>query len=324
MPLRTKLTEKLGISHPVLLAPMGTASGGTLAKAVTEAGGFGIIGFGYGNQERIDQEFRAAGNARVGCGFITWSLARQPHLLARALDHKPAAVMLSFGDARPFAAAIKDAGAALISQVQTVAQAMEAVDIGTDIVVAQGTEAGGHGATRSTLALVPAVVDAVRERNDEIVVVAAGGIADGRGLAAALMLGAQGALIGTRFLASDEALISAAAKAKLVAARGDDTIRTRVFDIVRNLDWPAGYTGRALQNPFSRQWHGRETELEKSLPTEAPRYVRAVEANDLDTLVVFAGECVDLVRNVKPAAAIVASIVHEAETALGSNLPLAR
>src|SRR5215813_7728970 len=113
MPLRTKLTEKLGINHPILLAPMGTASGGTLAKAVTEAGGLGIIGFGYGNQERIDQEFRAAGNARVGCGFITWSLARQPHLLARALDHKPAAVMFSFGDARPFVAAIKDAGAAL-------------------------------------------------------------------------------------------------------------------------------------------------------------------------------------------------------------------
>ena len=146
--------------------------------------------------------------------------------------------------------------------------------------------------------------------------VAAGGIADGRGLAAALMLGAQGALLGTGFLASDEALISAAAKAKLVAASGDDTIRTRVFDIVRNLDWPAGYTGRALQNPFSRQWHGRETELEKSLPTEAPRYVRAIEANDLDTLVVFAGECVDLIRDIKPAAAIVASLVHEAEAAL--------
>src|SRR5262249_36189815 len=168
MPLRTKLTEKLGINHPILLAPMGTASGGTLAKAVTEAGGVGIISFGYGNQERIDQEFRAAGNARVGCGFITWSLARQPHLLARALDHKPVAVMLSFGDARPFAAAIKDAGAALISQVQTVAQAMEAVDIGADIIVAQGTEAGGHGATRSTLALVPAVVDAVRERDHAV------------------------------------------------------------------------------------------------------------------------------------------------------------
>ena len=103
-------------------------------------------------------------------------------------------------------------------------------------------------------------------------------------------------------------LTSAAAKAKLVAARGDDTIRTRVFDIVRNLNWPAMYTGRALQN--ARQWHGRETELEKRLPTEAPRYARAAEGNDFETSVVFAGECVDLIRNVKPAAAIVALIVH--------------
>jgi nitronate monooxygenase len=314
MPFHTKLTEKLGISHPILLAPMVTASGGALAKAVTEAGGLGIIGFGYGNQERIDREFLATGNARAGCGFITWSLARQPHLLDRALDHKPAAVMLSFGDSRPFAAAIKGAGAALICQVQTVTQAVEAADIGADIIVAQGTEAGGHGATRSTLALVPAVVDAVRVCNDDVVVVAAGGIADGR------VLGAQGVLIGTRFLASDEALISGAAKAKLVTARGDDTIRTRVFDIVRSLDWPTLYTGRALQNAFSRQWHGREGELEKCLPAEALRYARAAEANDLNTSVVFAGECVDLIRDVKPAAAIVATLVREAEAALASNL----
>jgi nitronate monooxygenase len=221
------------------------------------------------------------------------------------------------GTPEPFAATIKNAGAVLISQVQTIAQAMEAVDIGADIVVAQGTEAGGHGATRSTLALV----DAMRQRNHEIVVVAAGGIADGRGLAAALMLGAHGALLGTRFLASDEALTSAAAKAKLVGARGDNTIRTRVFDIVRNLDWPVEYTGRALHNTFSRQWHGREAELEKSLPTEAPRYAQAAEANDLETSVLFAGECVDLIQEVMPAAAIVASLVHEAEAALRSNLP---
>jgi nitronate monooxygenase len=159
---------------------------------------------------------------------------------------------------------------------------------------------------------VRGVVDAVRVRNDNVVVVAAGGIADGRGLAAALMLGAEGALLGTRFLASDEALTSAAAKAKLVAARGDDTVRTRVFDIVRNLDWPALYTGRALQNAFSRQWHGREAELEKSLGSrsERSRYLSG-----------FRGECVDLIRDIKPAAAIVASLVHEAEAALRSNPP---
>jgi nitronate monooxygenase len=316
MPFRTKLTEKLGIKHPILLAPMGFASGGALAKAVTDGGGLGLIGLGYGDQEWLDREFLAAGNARTGCGFITWSLARQPHLLDRALDHKPAAVMLSFGDPKPFAMAIKRADAALICQVQTVADAMEAVDIGADIVVAQGTEAGGHGATRSTLPLLPAVVDAIRERNDNVVVVAAGGIADGRGLVAALMLGAEGVLLGTRFLAADEALASREAKAKIVIARGDDTVRTRVFDIIRRLDWPAHYTGRALRNAFSGRWHGRETELEKNLVSEAARYAQAAEANDLDTRVVFAGEAVDLIRDVKPAAAIVETLVREAEAAL--------
>lgn len=316
MPLRTKLTEKLGIAHPIILAPMGSASGGALAKAVSDAGGLGPIGMGYGNQDWLEREFLAAGNARVGCGFITWSLAERSHLLDRALDHKPAAVMLSFGDPKPFVAAIKRAGAQMICQVQSVAQAVEAADLGADIVVAQGTEAGGHGASRSTLALVPAVVDAVRERNEQVVVVAAGGIADGRGLAAALMLGAHGVLVGTRFLASNEALTPAPAKARILAARGDDTLRTRVFDIARRLDWPAIYTGRALRNDFSRQWHGREAELERSLPAEAPRYAKAAEANDVDTAVVFAGEAVDLVHRIEPARDIVSSIVRDAEAAL--------
>jgi nitronate monooxygenase len=119
--------------------------------------------------------------------------------------------------------------AALICQVQTVAQAVEAVDVGADIIVAQGAEAGGQGIARSTLALVPAVVDAVEQRNENVAVIAAGGIADGRGLATALMLGAQGVLVGTRFLAADESLTSREAKAKILAARGDDTVRTRVF-----------------------------------------------------------------------------------------------
>jgi nitronate monooxygenase len=112
MPFRTRLTEKLGIKHPILLAPMGFVPGGALAKSVTDAGGLGLIGLGYGDQDWLDREFLAADNVRTGCGFITWSLARQPHLLDRALDHKPAAVMLSFGDAKPFAIAIKRAGAA--------------------------------------------------------------------------------------------------------------------------------------------------------------------------------------------------------------------
>jgi nitronate monooxygenase len=278
VPFSTRLTERLGIVHPILLAPMGSASGGVLAKAVSEAGGLGLIGLGYGNSEWLQREFRAASNARVGSGFITWSLVRQPHLLAEALDHRPAAIMLSFGDPAAFAPAIKKAGTLLICQVQTLRQSIEAVEIGADVIVAQGTEAGGHGAARSTLALVPAVVDAVRNRNHDIPVVAAGGIADGRGLAAALMLGADGVLMGTRFYASEESLAAREAKMRVVAAEGDRTLRTQVFDIVRRLDWPAPYTGRALVNGFSEQWHGREEDLGRSLKDEAERYARAADA----------------------------------------------
>jgi nitronate monooxygenase len=129
------------------------------------------------------------------------------------------------------------------------------------------------------------------------------------------MLGAEGVLVGTRFLAADEALTSREAKAKIVIARGDDTVRSHVFDI-RRLDWPAHYTARALRNAFSGRWHGRETELEKNLVSEAARYAQAAEANDLDTRVVFAGEAVDLIRDVKPAASIVETLVREAEAAL--------
>jgi nitronate monooxygenase len=316
MAFRTKLTERLQIKHPILLAPMGFVSGGALARAVTEAGGLGLIGLGYGDQEWLDREYLAAGNSRTGCGFITWSLDRQPHLLNRALEHRPAAVMLSFGDPRPYAAPVKEAGAALICQVQTLSEAEKAVEIGADIVVAQGTEAGGHGSIRSTLPLVPAVSDIVAQKNKDVVVVAAGGIADGRGLAAALTLGAHGVLLGTRFLAADEALTSSKLKAKVVAASGDHTVRTRVFDIIRRLDWPQPYTGRVLQNEFSSQWHGREGALEGNLEVEVTRYTKATEADDLDTRVIFAGEAIDLIHKTSPAREIVEEIIRDAEAAL--------
>src|ERR1700693_2710925 len=122
MPLQTRLTERLAIKHPVLLAPMGNISGGALAGAVTAAGGLGILGAGYGDAAWLEREFAAAGNHRIGCGFITWSLARQPELLDLALARRPAVLMLSFGDPRPFAAKIKAAGVRLICQVQRLSQ----------------------------------------------------------------------------------------------------------------------------------------------------------------------------------------------------------
>jgi nitronate monooxygenase len=182
MGIRTRLTEALGITVPILSAPMGFVAGGKLAAAVTAAGGLGIIGGGYGDADWLDREFTAAGNSRVGCGFITWSLAKQPDLLTHVLAHAPAVLMLSFGDPTPFAPAIRAAGSRLICQVQTIAHTRAALDCSADIIVAQGSEAGGHGATRATLTLVPEVADLLARESPATLLVAAGGIADGRDL----------------------------------------------------------------------------------------------------------------------------------------------
>lgn len=310
--MHTPLTKQLAIQHPVLLAPMGSVSGGALAAAVTRAGGLGLIGGGYGDADWLTREFDNAGDTRVGVGFITWSLARQPELLDLALAREPAAVMFSFGDFIPFVSRVRAAGAKLICQVQTLAQARDAAHAGADVIVAQGTEGGGHGGARSTLTLVPAIVDAVAP----IPVVAAGGIADGRGVAAAIMLGAAGVLIGTRLFASDEALGHANAKRFIVDSHGDDTLRTRVFDIVRGYDWPEHVTGRVPINPFAAQWHGREAALYADLANQKAAYRDAAAQGDTDTAVVFAGEAVDLINAVEPAQTIVERIVSQAEALL--------
>lgn len=316
MPLSTRLTELLGIKHPVLLAPMGGVSGGALAGAVTAAGGLGMIGGGYGDAAWLDAQFAAAGNHRVGCGFITWSLAQRPELLDRVLARRPSALMLSFGDPRPFAASIKAAGAVLMCQVQTLAHVEEALAAGADIIVAQGTEAGGHGGTRSTLPFVPQVVDLVTRREPRAMVVAAGGIADGRGLAAALMLGAEGVLVGTRFYASVESLAHANAKAHMATATGEETIRTSTIDIVRGIPWPAEYTVRVMRNAFVERWHGAETALAKNRQSEREHYQAAAAAGDFTTAGVLGGEAIGLFDTVPPAGEIVARMVAEAETAL--------
>jgi nitronate monooxygenase len=319
MPLDTRLTRLLGVEHPVMLAAMDIVADAKLTQAVSRAGGFGILGGGYGDADWLAAELpalvaaKSESGLRFGVGFITWSLARQPHLLDQALAAKPDAVWLSFGDPAPFAERIKAAGARVICQVQSVAMAVDAVAKGADIVVAQGSEAGGHGASRGTFALVPAVVDAV---GDRAVVVAAGGVADGRGLAAALMLGAEGVVVGTRFYASIEAAGHAAAKERIVRASGDDTVRGLVFDISRRNVWPAPFTGRCLVNAHSERWTGRETALMQHAAEISPRYQAAREAGDFDMAAVIAGEGAGLVKDIAPAGAIVRDIVERAEALL--------
>lgn len=175
MALRTRLTDRFQIEHPIVSAPMGFIAGGKLAAAATRAGGLGLIGGGYGDSDWLMHEFSEAGNARVGCGFITWSLASKPELLELVLARNPAALMLSFGALAPFAETIKRAGVPLICQAQTLAHAREAVAAGADLVVAQGGEAGGHGGTRATLTLTPEIADYLAGTAPDTLLLAAGG-----------------------------------------------------------------------------------------------------------------------------------------------------
>ena len=319
--IQTKLTEFLEIEHPIISAPMAFAASGRLAAAVSAAGGLGLIGGGYGDAAWLEQAFEEAGNQPVGCGFITWSLAENPALLDLVLERSPQAMMFSFGDAATFVEKTKNQGISAICQVQTLSQAEEAVAWGADIIVAQGSEAGGHGAVRATLPLVPAVVDAVGEK---AIVVAAGGIADGRGLAASLALGAEGVLMGTRFYCSHEAMVDKEAHDLAVAASGDKTVKSSVVDHVRQKNWPDPYKLHTLPNAYLDRWHGNEAEFFQTIDQQIEAYDKAGVDKDYETRAVIVGEGVGLVQSTEDAAAIVESSVAEAMAVIKRSQNLLR
>lgn len=312
MPIHTPLCDLFGIEHPVLLAPMAGVSGGALAAEVSRAGGLGLIGGGYGDADWLERQFDVAGDAKVGAGFITWSLASRSHLLDLALDLASAALMLSFGDFRPFLPHIRCKESKLIVQVQTLDQAREALDAGVDAIVAQGTEAGGHGGARATMPFVPAVVDIA----NDIPVIAAGGIANGRGLAAALALGASGVLCGTAFFASDESLASDNAKQAVVTGSGDNAERSAVFDLARGRDWPPDWKLRTMRNAFTRQWSADIDGLTRNLAAEQARFEVAQVADDSDVAAVIVGEAADLVWFREPAQTTLHRMISQAENHL--------
>lgn len=220
--------------------------------------------------------------------------------------------MLSFGDFQPFLRKIRDGKTKLIAQVQTLDQARECVDAGVDAIVAQGTEAGGHGGTRSTLPFVPAVIDVAKD----IPVIVAGGIADGRGLAAALALGVAGVLCGTCFFASDESLASDNAKLAALCGSGEDTERSSIFDMARGLDWPDGWNLRTMRNAFTNQWSEDIRGLRQNLAEEQARFAIARNLDDTDIAPVIIGEAVDLVRAIEPAQHILHRMISQAEDRL--------
>lgn len=317
MAIHTPLCDLLGIDIPIGNAGM---AGGTalapLAIAVSTAGGLGAIGgIDRRGPEFLRQQIHAVREATdrpFSVNLIAWILDVAPAFLDVCIEERVPSVTMSFGDAAPHIARAKGAGLTVVRQVQTIAAAREAVAQGVDVIIAQGGEAGGHTGSVATMALVPQVADLA----GGIPVIAAGGIADGRGLVAALALGAQGMIMGTRFVASEECTTSAHEhREKIIAATADDTIFTDVFDIVDGMTWPAGISGRSIKTAFAAEWHGRESDLaalraeimaESGTPNEAP--ARAHSA--------YAGQSAGLVRDVKPAAAIMRDIVAEAEAVL--------
>jgi nitronate monooxygenase len=318
MPLQTPFTNILRVQHPIALAPMGGSAGGVLAAAVSNGGGLGLIGGGRSGVDWIDAEIAHVARLTIkpwGIGFLSWATTLQT--VEHALAYEPSAVMLSFGDPEPFAGAVRDSAATLIIQVVSLDEARRAVDVGADVIVAQGSEAGGHGGSRATLPFVPAVVDLV----SPMPVLAAGGIADGRGLAAALSLGAAGALMGTRFQASTEALVDAETVKAILNGHGEDTERGRVLDIARGVPWPTRYTGRTIRNDFMDQWRNREDELE--VDNEAKeRYCQAVERGDMRAVSVWASEAIDLITESHSATDIVQVIANDAEGVLRGILEM--
>jgi nitronate monooxygenase len=314
MALSTAFTKLFGVQHPIALAPMGGSAGGALAAAVSRGGGLGLLGAGAGDRDWLARELPMVAGAGEpwGVGFLSWAI--DVGAIERALEHGPKAVMLSFGDPSPFAERIRKAGVAVIVQVTDLEEARQAVDLGADVIVAQGTESGGHGARRgrSTLPFVPVVVDLVAP----VPVLAAGGIADGRGLAAVLALGAAGALIGTRFQATAEALVDPSIARAIVEGRGQDTERSGVSDIARGSRWPSSkYTARVLGHPSLDQWLGREAEFAVT-PEAQLAYQAAVVRGDAPSLPVWASEAIDLINDLPPAAGLVTALAAQAETAL--------
>lgn len=331
--LNTRFTQRFQLSTPIALAPMALATGGALAAACAQAGALGLVGGGYGDLAWTQREYTlaqellkndTASHARLGCGFITWKLDENAEALDWVLTQKPCAIMLSFGDPRPYAARIAEAGAQLICQVQRLDQVPQAIEAGAAVIVAQGGEAGGHGANalegRSTFTLVPEIADYLTTHSPNTLLLAAGGVADGRGLAAALMLGADGALVGSRLWATTESLAATGAKTQATHTSGDGTARSEVFDILRRKNWPAPYDFRAIRNDLHRALENNIASLKANPDAARADYDDGVKAGDFTRAHATVGEGVGLITDVPTAQELIARISKQAIHALSRHV----
>jgi nitronate monooxygenase len=313
----TYLTREWGLRYPLIGAPMAQVSLGRLARAVTDAGGLGSIGIGADDPlERIATEAaiaRGVDDGKFCIGVMVWSLQRRPEIFDAVLAEKPFLVSLSFGDVAPYVARARVAGCRTAAQVQTRTDALAADAAGVDLIVVQGTEAGGHTGHVGTLPLMQIVLDSVRAP-----VVIAGGIATARGVAAVLAAGAEGAWIGTPLLASPESTASPEARAAVIAAREDQTVLTSLFDKVQGIPWPERFPGRALANEFTARFVGREDEALTDRAALAA-YADARRARDYRLAHLYAGQSVGTISREESAGDVIEALGRGAETHLRSR-----
>jgi nitronate monooxygenase/enoyl-[acyl-carrier protein] reductase II len=320
--LRTPLCDLLGIDVPIVQASLGPWSSVELTAAVSEAGALGSFGTAMRPADAVRralEEIRARTDRPFAANFTSRPL--EEDAFAAALALRPPVVSHALGFPGDLVRRAHEAGALFVQQVHSVEQALAAAEAGADAIIAQGGDAGGFGETVGTMALVPQVVDAV----SPLPVVAAGGIGDGRGVAAALMLGAQGANVGTRFLASAESAASDGLKRRLVEAGSEEAVKVEFADAVFPV--PAGgypTRPRVLRTPFVDEWNTRLEEAPGEGERLAGQLRGAGAEGRLDEYIPFAGQSAGLVREILPAAVIVRRLVAEAEDALRTALSAVR
>ncbi len=320
--LRTSLCELLGIEHPVIQASIGPWSSADLVAAVSNAGALGSVGTSLQTAEDVGEQLSQV-RRLTDRPFAVNHTARplNEEAFALTLEARPKIVSFALGDPGELVGRARDAGVLFMQQVHTVRQARRAAERGVDVIIAQGAEAGGFGGTVSTLSLVPQVVDAV----SPVPVVAAGGIADGRGLAAALVLGAQGVNIGTRFLASMEAGIDEEWKRRILAAESEDAVKVEFADHVfppPSIEGGYGTRPRVLRTPFVEEWNRRQDEAAQEEERLGGELISALQDGRGHELVPFTGQTAGMIHEVLAVDEIVRGLVAEAEDALSTESSL--
>jgi enoyl-[acyl-carrier protein] reductase II len=315
--LRTPVCDLLGMKVPIMQAAIWPATAPKLVAAVCEAGGLGSIGAVFESAESVQRQIDRVREITARPFAVNHVVPLLDGAAFRAtLEAKPTVVSFALGYPGDLVERAHDAGAKVIHQIHTVSQARKAAELGVDVIIAQGSEAGGQGMALGVgaMALIPQVADAV----DPIPVLAAGGVADGRGLAAALVLGAQGANVGTRFLASEEASAEEGWKRTILQSESEDVVRFDAWEEIFPPEGAGAYATvpRVLPTPFVREWSGRTEEARKEAQRLRDEIRSAIRGRTTHELLPFSGQTAGMIRDVLPAREIVEGMVSEAELAL--------